>query len=730
MARITDTGVETRDLAGWRSYFEELFRTTFGADLSLDPESVAGQLVGLLAIAWTEGDEVVASMANGMDPATADIAQLLNLGSLLNIERRAATHSTVTCTLAGVAGTTIPADVRVRDDSDGEWALAAAATIGAGGTVDALFRAVGTGATKAAAGAVNRIITVRAGWETVTNAEAATPGVDIEPVETYRHRVEHHTMRNAASMAEAISAAVAEVDGVVSHRVEENDTASAVVRQGISIPARSILVVVQGGAPADIGTAIRATKAAGVPTAGNATVTVLGYDYRFQRVGIAELKVALSIDPEPGFPANGVLQIKNRLASWVGNLDIGETVDLGRIYEALNQVPGYTVRSLRVREDPVRISGRELPASVVLSDFTGVSTGSFSFADEDFAGLDLSTAVDFAGLAALLQAKIRTGSGASGLRYVNPTEIGELSAAIGSASDLDIGTLLSALTDSATAVALKAPASQTMAVGDRLLIGSEVMKVTALAASAAIGTLGAALTDSGTALTLGADASETIEVGDKLRVGTEDMVVTAVTDQRTFTVTRGADGTDAAAHNAGAAVAKLRSSFTVTRGDDGTTAVTHNADATVLTRRPIVLAAAATETVAAGDLLQIGDEILEVLVVDSQTTFTVARGTRGSQAAAAASATAVSALAGLGSASVTWFPDARRFSVALPGIGSEPGASDDFALAAHSEGTGTDVSGLFGLRLADGTLQYARPQVGDRRFSLAVADVTVLVTAT
>ena len=45
---------------------------------------------------------------------------------------------------------------------------------------------------------------------------------------------------------------------------------------------------------------------------------------------------------------DGEIFLDDELVGWVSGLEVGETVDLGRIYEALNKVPGYVVTTLRV----------------------------------------------------------------------------------------------------------------------------------------------------------------------------------------------------------------------------------------------------------------------------------------------------------------------------------------------------------------------------------------------
>lgn len=78
--------------------------------------------------------------------------------------------------------------------------------------------------------------------------------------EEYRVRYGRMTMRNARGLAEAILAAVLDVDGVTDALIRENDTGSAVTVQSKSIGAHSIYVVVDGGTDADVAAAIARSK--------------------------------------------------------------------------------------------------------------------------------------------------------------------------------------------------------------------------------------------------------------------------------------------------------------------------------------------------------------------------------------------------------------------------------------------------------------------------------------
>lgn len=78
-----------------------------------------------------------------------------------------------------------------------------------------------------------------------------------------------------------------------------------------------------------------------------------------------------------------------------------------------------------------------------------------------------------------------------------------------------------------------------------------------VSADTVIGALGVAINNAVTALTLAANATDAVAVGDYLRVGSETVQVTVVTSQASFTVARGELGTGRRAHADAVAVTLL-----------------------------------------------------------------------------------------------------------------------------------------------------------------------------
>ncbi|MYD94835.1 MAG: hypothetical protein F4Y02_14345 [Chloroflexi bacterium] len=365
MARVTDTGVETDGLAGYTRRLQDVWRDALGQDLDLAVESPQGQIVAGTALILAEIEEAIVAIANGFDRHRALGTQLDDQHSLLDIPRRLETHSTVAVILTGTPSTVIAEGSRARTAAGHVFALTADATIGAGGTVTAMMRAVDAGPVSAAAGALTSIVDLIAGWTAITNEAAAAEGRRTETDVAYRARGGRMLAKNARSSLDAIQAAVLDVDGVEDVLVRQNNTAAAIQVQTITIDARSFLVVVQGGANAAVAAAIEQSKPVGVAMSGAVTENVphasgaFNTPIKFSRVTEVPLTVTIDTTAGVGFPADGITQIIERVVDWaagrwtsgagdfdVSGLGIGETLDANRLLSPIQSVPGHAVQSV------------------------------------------------------------------------------------------------------------------------------------------------------------------------------------------------------------------------------------------------------------------------------------------------------------------------------------------------------------------------------------------------
>ena len=143
-------------------------------------------------------------------------------------------------------------------------------------------------------------------------------------------------------------------------------------------------------------------------------------------------------------------------------------------------------------------------------------------------------------------------------------------------------------------------------------------------------TLGGTITSSATSLTVA--SATNVSVGTVLYIGTEQLTVTAVSGT-TLTVTRGSNGTMAAAHTSGDVITGVSvdtASSLVSAHADVTNALNGAIDAS---QTSVILDS--TTGFDVGSIMVVGTEKMLITAVNSSTTLTVTRGYDGSTAASA-----------------------------------------------------------------------------------------------
>ena len=262
---VSSTGATAGSLEDNLGNLNDRQKAAFGEDLSLSPQTPQAQWSGINALALSEvGEAGVRSALYGSSVDHAQGVYLDAFGSLLDIRRRVETKSRVTATLAGVAGTGIPAGSRARTEAGAEFETLEDVVLSAGG-VQVEMRAIDPGPVLAPSATLTRIVTVIGGWESVTNARDATPGVDRQSDDDYRAS---YTRRTAHSSIGPLSALEAAIDEALAgkQKVAENNTSAAMAVQSWNIDAHSILVVSEEGSDGDIRRAVENHRGMGVGT--------------------------------------------------------------------------------------------------------------------------------------------------------------------------------------------------------------------------------------------------------------------------------------------------------------------------------------------------------------------------------------------------------------------------------------------------------------------------------
>lgn len=324
------------------------------ATLNTSSESPAGQIIDSLAVLVTAKDSEFLNLANQFNPATADGIFQDALGAIYFLTRKTATSTVVSCTCSGLPGTVIPAGSIIQTTDGVKLASLGAATIGVGGTVSVEFAAQEPGAIEIGAGTCEKIVTVIAGWDTVTNTAAGLPGSLIEGRADFEKRRFNSVAANAHGSAAAVQGSVYEVDGVLDCLVLENKTNSIVTKKGVTLYPHSVAICVYGGADADIAETIYNKLDAGCGVNGNTDISYTSPDgvvnnYKIVRPTPTPVYISVTITRTTQTTATVAQDIKNAILSDANGNDVnsgntrcglGQTIYASRFTVAIVKTAG------------------------------------------------------------------------------------------------------------------------------------------------------------------------------------------------------------------------------------------------------------------------------------------------------------------------------------------------------------------------------------------------------
>lgn len=324
---IGPNGISSPSLNDILQSFKASIEAIYGSDLYLEPDSQDGQFLAILAQAQFDSNMAAVAVYNSFNPQTAVGTGLDGAVKLNGISRQVPSNSTAVLTLVGVYGTIIN-NGKAADNANNLWDLPASVVIPASGTINMVGVCETAGAVQAAPNTITTIYTKVVGWQTVTNATAATAGLPVESDGELRERQKISTAMNALTTADALVARVSQLPGVGRCQIYVNDTNTT---DANGVPGHSFSMVVQGGDPQQIGDTIALTKDVGSGTYGSTTVIATdanGHDMpiSFSILQTVPIYVQLQIHQLPDFSDASVQSIINSLVSFVNGLAIGEDV--------------------------------------------------------------------------------------------------------------------------------------------------------------------------------------------------------------------------------------------------------------------------------------------------------------------------------------------------------------------------------------------------------------------
>lgn len=303
------------------------FQQIYGTDIPLDASTQDYQWLAILAKGYDDCNAACIGVYNQFSPATAVGAGLASVVKINGIAKLVATNSTADLTLGGTAGLVITNGAA--GDGQNQWNLPATVTIANTGTVVATGTAAAAGAVTTGAHTITRILTPTRGWNTVTNALAATPGAPVESDAALRRRQSASVALPAQTLLEAIVGNIKNLAGVLAVQPYENATGST---DSNGIPAHSISIVVSGGDSVAIATIIARGKL-GCGTYGTTSETITDAygvpdTVNFYRPTPKRVIAAVTIHALAGYVSTTGQAALASMAAYVNSLPIGGDVNL------------------------------------------------------------------------------------------------------------------------------------------------------------------------------------------------------------------------------------------------------------------------------------------------------------------------------------------------------------------------------------------------------------------
>lgn len=357
MYGLTEDGFNRKRLDVIQTEKTEELKGVYGDELNTQPQSPAGQQIGIAAQSDDQLWQIAEAIVQGMDPDTSSGAMLSGIVKYNYIERLEARPTVTQVTLVGTPGVTIPAGQLVSDGGALVATIPLEFTFPIGGVATANAELQETGPIPVGATTLTTIDTPKTGWDSVTNTLPGITGRDRETDAELRIRRNKSLANPSQNMIESLIAAVGNVSGVTQHVVLENKD-DAVDANGI--PGHSVEVIVTGGLDDDIGQAIWQNYPFGIGVFGTTNYPVndsqgIPHILSWTRPADMPIFVIVEITKRPGYPVGGDDQMKQAIVDYAqGNLVAGRGFAAGmdviqsELYTPANFVPAHDISRILI----------------------------------------------------------------------------------------------------------------------------------------------------------------------------------------------------------------------------------------------------------------------------------------------------------------------------------------------------------------------------------------------
>lgn len=350
---LTDEGLTVPRTRDFLTVMLDSYATDTGITLDPQADIVLYDLFAIAAVGDDANAQILLAIYAAKSRGNASGNQLDDLGLLIDVPRKAATYSTVTVVCTGTMGTVIPSGRLVEGggtDGTQRWATTSDITLGPGNT-PVVAQAVDLGAIGADPGTITTIVTNVAGWATVTNIIAASPGRDMETDAEYRVRQQIEVSNTGGMSVIAIQAALLAIVGVEGAVVVDNKLDVPVVTGGVPLDPHSIAAILYPPTltvdqTTAVATVLFDQAAEGITQMGTVTGTVIGdngqtFTMTWAYATTVTATVAATVVLDDGYVLGDVsAACATAITDYIASLTVGQDVRLLQLYKAIGGVTG------------------------------------------------------------------------------------------------------------------------------------------------------------------------------------------------------------------------------------------------------------------------------------------------------------------------------------------------------------------------------------------------------
>ena len=365
--RIDDSGIHAPTFDQALAYLKDKYRKIYGEDAYLENDSLDGQFLGELALAFTDVGAACVQVYNSFSPKTAKTDALTRNVKINGIFRSLATFSSVDLEVVGTAGTLINAGVAA-DQNGFKWVLPKSMTIPPSGRMIVTALAEKSGAFLAPANSIKTILTPTRGWASVNNPNSSSMGQDAESNARLRQRQALSVAIPSQALTDGLRGAILALPNVTRCKTFENDS---MVVDANGLPPKSLCVIAYGGDSKEIARLLHIKKSMGCAFHGNTKVTVINA-YKepkvisFQRPDVVNISFKLAITTNDSYSADTADSIKLLLAEYSNALDIGDKITQNKLYGASNLYGAEQSQTYEVTNIVITANGKEVNGDYIL----------------------------------------------------------------------------------------------------------------------------------------------------------------------------------------------------------------------------------------------------------------------------------------------------------------------------------------------------------------------------